>query len=515
MASTVRRGGYIVMANRESGVPARSIPAFGHGAAGDSMVAASLASLGDANWGRPQRKAQAAGIEWPDALKIERTLRFEGIDVALVSGPEDAIRSLKSSPDLHVEWNAPVRPAVRQAMRLRNPKWTKDPTIEPRRLVVTVQDESGHPIRGARVLALADPAGEEGIDQKTGKSGTLRLTLPNRNAKVHALVVEPPPGFWGHAVAMADASALDTPITVALAPVNARAASAALRRAFLGLPLDGGGGVRVAVIDTGIDRTHPDLDGRVVDSWSATGSNAPPDQAHGTHVAGLIGGSGQGGFTGLAPRAELIDIRVFAEGRYASDLLALGNGIEAAAKKDVHLINISLETDQNSELVRRAVAFAYRRGAVCFAAAGNDGNPAPAFPAFGKRVLAVAAYGDSEMLPPGGPEIRELTGFGAAQHPHLRFARFSNYGAEIDLIGPGVGIVSCGLAGGYLVLNGTSQSCPTMTGAAAALLSHQYPDILRMPADRNRADAILAVVQRHARTLGFKPEYEGLGQLLA
>jgi subtilisin family serine protease len=88
-------------------------------------------------------------------------------------------------------------------------------------------------------------------------------------------------------------------------------------------------------------------------------------------------------------------------------------------------------------------------------------------------------------------------------------AAFSNVGPQVDLTGPGVGIVST-VPGGYAALDGTSMACPAVTGLAAKLLSVRG-DILNMSRDQARSDAIAQLLLQAARPLGFGPTYEGHG----
>jgi subtilisin len=90
-------------------------------------------------------------------------------------------------------------------------------------------------------------------------------------------------------------------------------------------------------------------------------------------------------------------------------------------------------------------------------------------------------------------------------------AAFSNVGPEIDFTGPGVGIIST-FPGGYAALDGTSMACPAATGMAARILS-ALPQVLGMPRDATRADAMAQAVLTRARALGFAPVLEGQGLL--
>jgi subtilisin len=100
-----------------------------------------------------------------------------------------------------------------------------------------------------------------------------------------------------------------------------------------------------------------------------------------------------------------------------------------------------------------------------------------------------------------------LSPFGADKKNYI--ASFSNIGPEIDLTGPGDGIIST-FPGGYAVLDGTSMACPAVTGAAARILA-THPDILRMGRDQARSDEMAKAVFQRAKALGFGPKFEGHG----
>ena len=120
----------------------------------------------------------------------------------------------------------------------------------------------------------------------------------------------------------------------------------------------------------------------------------------------------------------------------------------------------------------------------------------------------MSALGRKGTFPSGALEAGDVKGpYGRNR---LNFvAAFSNIGPEIDLIGPGVGILST-VPGGYAPMSGTSMACPAVTGAAARLLS-TLPDILGMPRDEARSEAMAQALLQSGRSLGFEATYEGHG----
>jgi subtilisin family serine protease len=220
-------------------------------------------------------------------------------------------------------------------------------------------------------------------------------------------------------------------------------------------------GVRVAVLDSGIAKKHPDL--AVAGGINFVGrtpeKNAPrgrwiDDNGHGTHVAGTIGALDNGfGVVGVAPDVSLYAVKVLGSDGFGdvSDLIA---GIQWAVENNMHLVNMSLGTDVNSPALETACEEALAAGLILVAAAGNDG-PSPTagvstvdYPAAYLSVIAVAAV-DS---------LDEVTDE-------------SSQGDEVDIAGPGMDIVSTSYWGGINAMSGTSMAAPHVTGALALRIS--------------------------------------------
>lgn len=220
-----------------------------------------------------------------------------------------------------------------------------------------------------------------------------------------------------------------------------------------------GQGVRVAVIDSGVDRTGPELNevGRVLDGcdWVTSptnvcqGTGVTDENGHGTHVAGIIAAKRDGlGVTGVSPDAEILPLRVLnADGAgWLSDIAA---AIDYAVANDSKVINLSLGGPSDFALIRVAIENAISRGVVVVAAAGNSGlGAARSYPAAYQGVIAVAATTESN-----------------------RIATYSNEGNYIDVAAPGSDILSSWPFGsGYARLSGTSMASPQVAGLAALLL---------------------------------------------
>lgn len=221
-----------------------------------------------------------------------------------------------------------------------------------------------------------------------------------------------------------------------------------------------GEGVTVAVVDSGVDATHRDLQGALlpgVDLADPDNRNAWTPEEHGTLVAGVIGGRGHGpgradGVLGVAPGARILPIRV-ATGDDPASAERVGDAIRRAAAEGAGVISISLSAE-HSEVDERAVAAARRADAVVVAAAGNRPDAeGVTFPASLPTVVAVGGIGRD-----GG------------------VADFSVTGPEIALTAPGDEIVTTSPGDEYAVASGTSLAAPMVAGVAA-LVRSRFPEL--------------------------------------
>jgi subtilisin family serine protease len=423
-------------------------------------------------------------------------------------------------PGLIVEPNWRVVAAMRPPLRVvRAAAWAVPARSRgatgtvPRRLRVRVRDTSGQPVPGARVLALSAER-DEGLARTTDRNGIATFNLPARLAVLPRLRVEPPGSWYGKVQSEVDIAGADN-VEVELRPVDPAATADPLRRWAAKTSPDAGQGVRIAVVDTGVDARHPDL---VHVETTATEGLADATETgvphpHANHVAGIVGARGQA-FHGLAPQATLTSMRVTAWGTLGTTAFDLGAGIQAAATDhDIHLINISMTSDGPSSFLVQAAARAFHNGAVCFAAAGNQGRNGIAFPAANKWVMAVSAYADQSVMAADAAERNDIGPVVSSTDSNLSLARFSNYGPDLDFMAPGVGITSCHADAGYAVASGTSFAAPVVTGAAAAILARDHADLLAMQKGRPRAVAIMQALLSHGFDLGFAASVQGVGMI--
>src|SRR5690606_21710141 len=182
--------------------------------------------------------------------------------------------------------------------------------------------------------------------------------------------------------------------------------------------------------------------------------------------SGSSGGPNAAGIRGFAPEAEIHAFKVFPGGRFSSLIEALDLCIE----RGIDVVNLSLGSDEVSELVTRKILEAQSRGVACIVAAGNSGGPVQ-FPGNLPNVLTVSAIGKTGEYPEDTYHAQTLD----AQMPAINGiypAKFSCHGPGIDVCAPGVAVVSCVAGGGYAAWDGTSMATPHITGLAALLLAH-------------------------------------------
>ena len=211
-----------------------------------------------------------------------------------------------------------------------------------------------------------------------------------------------------------------------------------------------GDGVVIAVLDTGVDGSHPEIGGKLAGpSVNTTGTNDGVGD-HGTAVAGIAAAATNNGVgvAGMGWNARILSVKVLDA---AGDgwVSWIASGVYAAVDRGARVINMSLSSDGYSAALADAVAYAQSRGAVVVAAAGNEGDTAVRYPAGLPGVVSVAAA-----------------------EPARKLASFSNRGPWVDLAAPGVRIPAP-VPGGYGLFDGTSAAAPIVSGAVALLLAQE------------------------------------------
>ncbi|WP_148629755.1 S8 family serine peptidase [Bacillus sp. E214] len=242
--------------------------------------------------------------------------------------------------------------------------------------------------------------------------------------------------------------------------------------------------VLVAVIDTGIDKNHPELKNKIVSSYNVHNPvNASLPEDHGTHVAGIIAAeknNGIGGY-GINPNASVLSIDVFNREWGAYDY-NIAEGVLYAIKKKAKVINLSLGGPFSSPVLEAAIKKAKAAGIVIVAAAGNEGSDMKGYPAAYEGVISVGAVNKSKTL-----------------------TSWSSYGVSTDLVAPGdnvyAPIYDYEKKSTFASFSGTSMAAPMVTGTVSLLLS-KYPKL-----KPEQVEYILKKTATDLSTKGYDKKY--------
>jgi subtilisin family serine protease len=214
-----------------------------------------------------------------------------------------------------------------------------------------------------------------------------------------------------------------------------------------------GEGVTIAILDTGVDLTHPDLAPNLLPGYNVITPNLPPqdDNGHGSHVAGIIAACNNDiGVVGVANCCKILPVKVLNRvGAGRMDHVV--RGIKWAVENGADIICMSLGTRNPLEEVYATIKDAANKGVICFVAAGNAGQTT--------QLLYPAAYDITISI-------------GAIDEQSMR-ASFSCTGPNLDFVAPGVNIYSTVPPSNYAIMNGTSQATPFACGVAALILAYR------------------------------------------
>lgn len=246
--------------------------------------------------------------------------------------------------------------------------------------------------------------------------------------------------------------------------------------------------VTIAVVDTGVDLTHPDLKSKVVSGYDTINNDDDPsdDHGHGTHVAGIAAAitNNTAGVAGTDWGAKIMPVKVLSGDGWGTDV-TVAEGIIWAADHGAKVINMSLGGYGFSQTMQDATDYANEKGVVICAAAGNEATTDILYPAGNSGVLGIAA----------------LDVDGAR-------AWFSNYNSSVDLAAPGVYVLSTFWRDGhaYAYLSGTSMATPFASGTAA-LVASRFPTL--------SSSEIASRLQSHSVDLGplGRDNYYGYGRI--
>ncbi len=357
-------------------------------------------------------------------------------------------------------------------------------------LTLRIVGERDQPLARAAVVVYGPGFPVQAV---TDEAGIARLNLFGGGPEsVQALYVKPKANYWERFIAAPELSESNA-TTIRLRPLTETLANPASERVvhwgqrLMHLDQPGnltGAGIRVGIIDSGCDNSHPalrhvvhgkDFTSRPMGRTGQQGSESRRSDngwtddvlGYGTHSAGLIAAAqsaGQG-IAGSAPEAEVHAFKVFPGGRL-SDLLA---ALDECIVREIDVVCLSVGCDEGSELLDQKVHELRHKGIACIVAVGMPGGPLQ-FPAVLPAVLAVGAVGKLREFPPDTCHahaiVPSLIGSGGV-FP----AAFTGVGPHVAVGAPGVAVPSS-VPGGYAALDGTGIAAAQVTGMAALILAH-------------------------------------------
>lgn len=258
-----------------------------------------------------------------------------------------------------------------------------------------------------------------------------------------------------------------------------------------------GTGIIVAVLDTGVDLTHPEFVGQLVPGWDFVDNDATPEDefGHGTRVAGIIAAktANGAGMAGVAHLAKIMPVKVCINDDLDNDCayFEIAAGIIHAVDRGARIVNLSMSGSESSNTVQAAIQYALARNVVVVAAAGNTGTNVVTYPASYDGVISVAAHNENGNI-----------------------AGFSTHNNDVTVSAPGVDVLttmrlSDDPDGFDATFDGTSLAAPHVSGAAALLMSAK---IATTPATVR--DALICGAQDDTTNPGYD-EYFGFGRLKA
>lgn len=383
---------------------------------------------------------------------------------------------------------------------------------------IQVIGKDDKPVANANVTIESAGFPQEGVTDKNGM-----VTLPVFSAggagQVRSIFVRPTEGHWNR-ILQTPSLSTGTVNLIKLHPISEmlpdfpKNAEYGWGQQLMGLerlPDEyTGKGVRIAIIDSGADTSHPALkhiqSGLDLTNGNDTKSWSKDVIGHGTHCAGVITGNSPEteAIRGFAPEAEIHIFKVFPGGQFSSLLDALATCIELG----IDVVNMSLGSGDASDVVEQQIEEAIQNGVACVVAAGNSGGPVQ-YPARSPNVLAVAALGMLNQFPSDTWEATTVM----PGHVSGRFfsPSFTCFGPEIGVAAPGVGIVSS-VPGGFDPQSGTSMAAPHVTGLAALLLAH-HPLFKSSLRERNasRVSGLFSLIRSIAQPLQMSSDRAGAG----
>jgi subtilisin family serine protease len=377
------------------------------------------------------------------------------------------------------------------------------------------------PVKDAEVYLFGSMLPASGV---TNERGQVTLTLYGETPQsIRSLYVKPKADYWSFYQQQPDISTEEANV-VGLRPLSDwPSLSNFPQQQSLGwgqkaMRLDQlpgnyrGQGVKIAIIDSGAATTHEDLK-KIRFGFDVINKKTNPNSwnedtvSHGSHCAGIIAGADNTfGVRGFAPDAEIHACKLFPGGQISQ----LIDALEYCIEKQIDVVNLSLGGAEPSEALEQQIQRAKRAGIACIVAAGNSGGRVQ-YPGASPNVLAVSAIGKLNEFPPDSYHSQTVTQL--VDQNGFFSARFTCYGPEIGVCGPGVAIASSVPPNNFAVWDGTSMATPHITGLAALVLAH-HPDFQGPFKTRGpeRVERLFQVIRASARPVNLgDPSRTGFG----
>jgi hypothetical protein len=469
-------------------------------------------------------------------VEILRRLRpkgFQGLGAGALPGDQEIIvvrmdekraEALRMSAPPHVVIEQDARLKTGQVMFLAPfaAPWSGRAMPTPRRrkeIRFRVLGDGDQPLSGAGITVFGGVFGVQAITDSSGAADVVILDAETDLEDIHAIYVQPAADHWERFIQYptldsAEANVVELkPLFAAKSTDEKRAAwghkAMNLDRLAAGLT---GAGVKIAVIDSGCDNSHPllrnvtrgidltDLDGAA--DWTRD------EIGQGTHCTGIIAGAGSASprVSGIATGAE-IHVFKLSPGGHFSDLI---EALDQCIERQIDIVHLGVGSDRVSELVAQKIIEARLKGVACIAPAG-DADGQLQFPSMVPGVLCVSAVGRLGEFPQD--THHGLTAIPQSVGPTGIFAtNFSGSGPQIGVCAPGVAVISSVPGGAFGARDGTATAAAHVAGFAALILAH-HPLFRGVYGSRGeqRVSALFDLVRGSAVPPVFDPARVGAG----
>jgi len=452
-------------------------------------------------------------------------------EIIVVRMDDQRAETLRQSAPPHVVIEEDARIETGMSMfpaSLAAPRSSRTAAAPRRRREVQFQvlGEGDQPLAGAGVTGLGRSFGALAITDQAGTASVAILDAEADLEDVGAIYVQPAADHWECFIQRPILNPAETNI-VRLRPLSSqRLPDAANKPAdekrpawtqeLMGLGRLAAGltgvGVKIGLIDSGCDNSHPLLR-HVAKGVDLTRGNGARDWTRdeigqGTHCAGIIAGTGDSalGVSGIAPGTEIHVFKLSPGGRFSDLIEALDQCIE----RQIDIVHLGVSANQVSELVARKIIEARLRGVACVATSGDEGGPVR-FPGMVPGVLCVSAVGrlgefpaDTHHALTAIPEFIGSVGVFATN--------FSGAGPQVGVCAPGVAVISSVPGGGLAARDGGAIAAAHVVGFAALVLAH-HPLFRGVYASRGeqRVNALFELVLASATRPVFDPTRVGAG----